>query len=324
MNYYSTNKIRKAFINTTKNPKSKKQINDFYSDVNIFNVLNVENVYLPKGTDEIHISQDDFEKINLLAALKLERGFKTKRVGMANPEIYKEMEAFKVSCIGDVRKAISTKMKEVGGVILDQKISMTKTAIKNKLINTIPDDIESKRIVSIDFEFSNKRDLITEMGMTIKQGDNIISKHYLIDTAYETKSDSSLQRRFRFGQTGVITLDQMADLVKKQLAVADYALFHAHKEDLRLFAVHGIWISDYPQLNILDTQIFYGKQKPLQELLTEFEIDHTKKEMHNSGNDAYYTIKLLEKMNNKSQPEIVEVVETIIQHKNKVKTSVKP
>lgn len=323
MNYYSTNKIRKSLGNTTKNPKSKKQINDFYSDVNIFNILNVENVYLPKGTDEIHISQDDFEKINLLAALKLERGFKTKRVGMANPEIYKEMEAFKVSCIGDVRKAISTKMKEVGGVRLDQKMSMTKTAIKKKLINTIPDDIESKRIVSIDFEFSNKRDLITEMGMTIKQGDNLISKHYLIDTAYESKSDSSLQRRFRFGQTGVITLDQMAEIIKKQLAVADYALFHAHKEDLRLFGVHGIWISDYPQLNILDTQIFYGKQKPLQEMLTEFEIDHTKKEMHNSGNDAYYTVKLLEKLNIKPIPETVIEIITTVEKKIKPKMSIK-
>jgi hypothetical protein len=310
MNYYSTNKIRKSLGNTTKNPKYIKQIYEFYSDSNIFNSLGVEKLYLPKGTDEIHISQDDFEKINLFASLKLERGFKVKRVGMANPEIYKEMEEFKVESIGDVRKAISRKMKEVGGFRLEYKMSLAKTSLKKKLVNEIPVDIEDKRIMSIDFEFSNKKDLITEMGLTIKQGDNIMSTHYLIDTAYETKSDSSLQKRFRFGQTEIITLDQMIDIVKSQLDLADYALFHDHKEDLRLFAIHGIWINDYPQLNILDTQVIYGKQKPLQELLTEYEIDYTKKEMHNSGNDAYYTVKLLEKIlnNSKQNQEIIEEV----------------
>lgn len=323
MNYYSTNKIRKSLGNTTKDPKKKKQIIDFYSDSNIFNILKVEKVYFPKGTDEIHISQDDFEKINLFATLKMERGFKVKRVGMANPEIYKEMEAFTVSNIGDVRKAISTKMNEVGGVRLTQKLSIAKTALKKMLVNTMPEDIEAKRIVSIDFEFSNKKDLITEMGMTVKQGDNIISKHYLIDTAYATKSDSGLQRRFRFGKTEIISLDKMTEIIKGQLELADYALFHSHQEDLRLFGIHGIWISDFKNLQIIDTQRLEGRQKPLQTMLNEYDIAHAKTEMHNSGNDAYYTIKLLEKMNNKTQPEIVEVVSPTIEHKNKSKMSLK-
>lgn len=321
MNYYSTNKIRKSLGNTTKDPKKKKQIIDFYSDSNIFNILKVEKVYFPKGTDEIHISQDDFEKINLFATLKMERGFKVKRVGMANPEIYKEMEEFTVSNIGDVRRAMSTKMKEVGGVRLSEKISITKTALKKMMVNTMPEDIEEKRIVSIDFEFSNKKDLITEMGMTVKQGDNMIPKHYLIDTAYKTKSDSSLQRRFRFGKTEIISLDTMTDIIKGQLELADYALFHSHQEDLRLFGIHGIWISDFKNLQIIDTQRLEGRQKPLQTMLHEYDIDHVKTEMHNSGNDAYYTIKLLEKMNNKKQPEMVDVVIPIIEHKNKPKMS---
>lgn len=254
----------------------------------------------------------------------MERGFKVKRVGMANPEIYKEMEEFAVSNIGDVRKAISTKMNEVGGVRLTQKLSIAKTALKKMLVDTMPEDIEEKRIVSIDFEFSNKKDLITEMGMTVKQGDNMISKHYLIDTAYETKSDSGLQRRFRFGKTEIISLDKMTDIIKGQLELADYALFHSHQEDLRLFGIHGIWISDFKNLQIIDTQRLEGRQKPLQTMLNEYDIAHTKTEMHNSGNDAYYTIKLLEKMNHKTQPEIEKIIEPNIESKNKPKMSFKP
>jgi len=309
MNYYSTNKIRKSLANTTKSPRKKKQIMDFYSDSNIFNILKVQKVYFPKNTDEIHISQDDFEKINLFATLKMERGFSVKRVGMANPEIYKEMEEFTVANIGDVRKAILAKMKAIGGERLAQKLSNVKKALKKMLVNTLPADIERKRIVSIDFEFSNKKDLITEMGMTVKQGENMISKHYLIDTAYESKSDGSLQRRFRFGKTEIISLDKMTDIIKGQLELADYVLFHSHQEDLRLFGIHGIWISDFKNLQIIDTQRLEGCQKTLQSMLTEYEIDHSKKEMHNSGNDAYYTIKLLDKMNQKPQPQSIEVIE---------------
>lgn len=324
MNYYSTNKIRKSLGNTTKNPKYIKQIHDFYSDLNIFNNLSVENLYLPKDTDEIHISQDDFEKINVLAALKMNRGFKTKRVGMANPEIYKEMEHFKVTSLGEVRKAISSKLKEGGAVKLDQKIAIVKAFLKHKLINEMPTDVEEKRIVSIDFEFSNKKDLITEMGMTVKQGDNMISKHYLIDTAYESKSDSGLQRRFRFGKTEIITLDKMKELIKSQLELADYALFHSHQEDLRLFNIHGIWLNEFKQLQVIDTQKLERKQRPLHEMLTDYGIEYTKKELHNSGNDAYYTVKLLEKMNNKSTPEVVEEIIPTVENKLKTKMSLKP
>jgi hypothetical protein len=162
------------------------------------------------------------------------------------------------------------------------------------------------------------------MGMTVKQGDNMISKHYLIDTAYQTKSDSSLQKRFRYGETEIISLDKMTDIVKNQLSIADYALFHSHQEDIKLFNIHGIWLDDYSQLNILDTQTFHGKQKPLHELLTEYGIEYTKKELHNSGNDAYYTVKLLEKLNSKPTPEVAIEVDPPLENKIKPKTSLKP
>lgn len=323
MNYYSTNKIRKSLGNTTKNPKYIKQIHNFYSDANIFNHLSVENVYFPKATDEIHISEDDFEKINVLAALKLNRGFKTKRVGMANPEIYGEMEHYKVNNLVDVNKALSLKVKAGGTIRFDQKVANAKASLKNKLMKELPTDIEEKRIVSIDFEFSNKKDLITEMGMTIKQGDSTISKHYLINTAYESKSDSSLQRRFRYGETEIISLEKMTEIVKSQLSIADYALFHSHQEDIKLFNIHGIWLDDYNQLNILDTQTFHGKQRPLHELLTEYGIEYTKKELHNSGNDAYYTVKLLEKLNNKPTPEVVVELMNAVENKTKPKIGLK-
>lgn len=324
MNYYSTNKIRKAFINTTKNPKFQKQILAFYSDMNIFDKLNVENLYLPKGTDEVHISQDDFEKIILLGSVKLDRGFKIKRVGVANPDIYKEMEHFKVNNLIDVKRAISQKMKDGNSIRVLDRLKKSRLALKDKHLREMPEDIEQKRIVSIDFEFSHKKSLITEMGMTVKQGDNMISKHYLIDTAYQTKSDSSLQKRFRYGETEIISLDKMTEIIKNQLSIADYALFHSHQEDIKLFNIHGIWLDDYSKLNILDTQTFHGKQKPLHELLTEYGIEYTKKELHNSGNDAYYTVKLLEKLNNKPTPEMVVELLTAVESKTKPKMNLKP
>lgn len=312
MNYYSINKIRKAFINTTKNPKFQKQILAFYNDMNIFNNLNVKNLYLPKATDEVYISQDDFEKIILLGSIKLERGFKIKRVGVSNPDIYKEMEHFKVDNLVDVKRSISQKMKDGNSIRVLDRLKKSRQALKDKHLREIPEDIEQKRIVSIDFEFSHKKSLITEMGMTIKQGDNMISKHYLIDTAYQTKSDSSLQKRFRYGETEIISLDKMTEIVKSQLSIADYALFHSHQEDIKLFNIHGIWLDDYNQLNILDTQTFHGKQRPLHELLTEYGIEYTKKELHNSGNDAYYTVKLLEKLNQKqTQKLVVDAISTV-------------
>jgi len=318
MNYFSTNKIRKSLVNTAKDPKDKKNILEFFSDDSIFNKLNVNKLYIPKGTDEIHISQDDFEKLILLAALKINRKFKSKRVGTANPEIYKEMESFNVSNLNEVKNIIASKMENGDAIKLVEQISTAATALKEKLVKEMPEKLNEKRIVSIDFEFSNKKDLITEMGVTVKQGDNIISKHYLIKGAYQIKSDASLQRRFRFGKTEKVSVDQMKDIINKQLELADYALFHAHKEDMRLLGIYGIWINEYPKLNILDTQLLEGRLMPLQRMLDKYEIEHAGKELHNSGNDAYYTMKLLEKLNIKSNPELTVDIDSIVENKRKM------
>ncbi len=296
MNYFNTNKIRRTLSNTTKDSNIKSKINSFFSNQNIFNNLDVKKVYIPKDSDEIHISQDDFEKIILLASLKLKRTFKAKAVGIANQEIFKEMEEFKVSSLSEVNKIISLKIENNGIVKITEKLSMTKEALKNKLLKEIPDEINKKRILSIDFEFSNKNDLITEMGITIKDGEKIVSKHYLIKGAYQIKSDLSLQKRFRFGKTEKISVEKMQEILKEELNKADYCVFHSYKEDIRLLGIYGIWISDYQKVNILDTQILNGKITSLQSMLDKYEINHTKKELHNSGNDAYYTIKLLENM----------------------------
>lgn len=320
MNLYSTRKIRKAFVSLSKEPNVRKKINNYFSDESIFNRLGVKECHIPAASDEIFITEDDLSKISLLGKLKYDKFFSVKKVPKANLDIHSNPEKFEVKSFSELLKILKTKQKMDNIVPLNKRIQIQRSTIKEKLLHEMPNDLAQAKIVSLDFEFFQSKEMITEFGISVKEGDIVNSYHYLLKNAHEIKSDTSLQRKFRFGETKVVTIDEMKVIINDHLTSADYLLFHDYIADYKLLNLYGMPLDKFENLKIIDTQFMHRdinnltsyKGITLSELLTEANIEHKKSVLHNSGNDARYTLELLIKYNDKTPSIDIEISPDIL------------
>lgn len=166
------------------------------------------------------------------------------------------------------------------------------------------------KIVSIDFEFTlnkeNKSCLVTECGISISDKGEISSQHYLIEGNHLQKSKYALERQqtFAFGKTRVVPESMIPEILTIALQNANVVVFHEKREDDEILKNYGIDLVEYNDIQVMDTQWCYKKhfmnqgQKmvglSIEELLEGFKIKA--EDLHNAGNDSYYTLQLLLKM----------------------------
>lgn len=166
-------------------------------------------------------------------------------------------------------------------------------------------DFMNNKVVSIDFEFFiNKDDSYTptELGISISENGKIESYHFLIKEHYEKKRNKTLQGKFDFGQTQIVSESQIGMLLEYAIKDSKYILFHEQREDSQIFQQVNVAIPN--TVDVLDTQLCYKRYfrkkgslpngEKLESLLSMFKIEY--KHLHNAGNDSYYTLVLLQKM----------------------------
>jgi len=337
---YSIVQIKDILCRNILNTAKREEYSAFFNAENLIDNLGVRTFYNHDKQPSILIGQEDIAKVCLLASSRFGRDIKYKEL-LPNikrlvelPINEKGVQRHDVSCFKDAIPIITAHRKNSSyykAIDEKEKIKKEQNLLSYKLYEedrkrkaelfkrrgNMDKDFSSKKIVSIDFEFNPKKkgfEAITEFGISIYKDGNIENYHYLIEENYRSKANRQLQHQFSFGKTEYIFIKDVANKMNSIFENTDYFLFHELNSDNKLLQEIGINLEERKNSDLLDTQIFFqthfrDKDREtngltLKGLLDTFEIDN--QHLHNSGNDAAYTLMLFNKMvdeyNEKNRP----------------------
>lgn len=194
------------------------------------------------------------------------------------------------------------KNKEIREIIHSKKESMRiekerKIHFNNAIIEDFPNDLERKKILSIDFEYD--KETLYEVGISLYHNGLTLNKYYIANLKQGSRDN---QFQYKFGESMVISESNIIHLLKRYLNQSDYLLLHGGYNDILILNKFNIELADYPDLKILDTYQLYPKyfnegkidNSSLVSILQRFEISH--EHLHNAGNDSNYTLKAFLRM----------------------------
>lgn len=327
---YSMVQIKDQICRNILNREKREEYSDFFSAENIINNLGVKTFYNHDEQPSVLISQADVAKVCLLASSKFGRDIKYKEL---LPNIKKLIE-MPIEQAGVQRHDVNTFQDAIPVItahrknstyykLVDEKEKLKKEQHdlmfkqfedeRNRKIElfkkrgNLDIDFEFKKIVSIDFEFNASKkglEAATEFGISIYKNGKIENLHFLIEENYKNKGNRDLQKKFKFGTTQYILKKDVAKKMNEIFKDTDYFLFHELSGDNKILKEIGINLEQRPNCELIDTQIFFQthfrdkeseiKSPTLKGLLEAFNIPS--QNLHNSGNDAAYTLKLFQGM----------------------------
>lgn len=317
---YNTTRIKDCFIRKHFEHEQKKEISKFFTLQHMFNNLGVNSIYTNDKSPALFINQSDLSKLCLLASSKFGLEFKYKDMERTSPSLvpvqldvvdYKKFHVKNFTEVVNVLKVHNvTSSYAVSQNIKKEQERKEKDSLFNRMSN-MDRDFSSSRIASIDFEynpnttFKNHLNTIFEFGVTIYDKGKIEYHHYLVDEIFvNKKTNPDLQFEFDFGVSKIIPLSEVKSVFKDFLKNTDYLLFHEYSADYGILKNNNLGVEEFKSMDLLDTQMFFKKhfkeelneKEPvsLKKLLGYFDIES--KNLHNSGNDAAYTLLLFLKM----------------------------
>lgn len=331
---YKITQIEPVIARNPKFKDCKVEMIKFFNLKHIADNLDIDKVYTNENLAPLYLDKSSISKICLLASAKFGVDFNYKEFyeGKGSlPTIDESLDgtkAYSIKSFSDVEKIIQehkqtsqygieetareeqqAKAKKAKVDALEEKLEegrQIKRAEFDKATNLNRDFVTSK-VVSIDFEFKIKGNdhIVTEFGLAISQKDGSIkNEHYLIEENYMSKFNRNLQDKFEFGKTEIVSVKDIMPIISKHVKEADYVLFHEQREDYDILKKLGWDIEKNQDKPVIDTQLCYKRYfrepgsppdgEKLINLLKAFKVDS--KHLHNSGNDAHYTLKLLQKM----------------------------
>lgn len=162
---------------------------------------------------------------------------------------------------------------------------------------------KNPRVLCLDVEIqTNTAELFqpTEFGLVYYENGVETYQHYLIEEFYKLKVGSSLQQKFQFGQTKIVTFDEFVYMMIEYLEKTDMFLAHSVNSENHYLSRAGVSLPYYVEA-VVDTQYLYKdydkthiKPVSLIDMLGYLKIPS--KHLHNSGNDAAYTWKAFKKI----------------------------
>ena len=337
---YDVKSICAKVVITPEYKPFKKELVDFFSGDNMYNVLGLNEIYTHDRMPGTFIKETDFLQLLMLAKNKFNLDFSIenftegyaaiKKINEEDEKLTKHM----VSSHNDVKNIVkdhgkeSTYAKEVEKSKQNPGIAKAKRQQEHKDFilaahkkkkdfwknidkqTDLNKDFSSLKVVSIDFEFSlNKTDntcLVTECGISTSESGVITPQHYLIKDNHLQKSKYVIgrQQTFAFGETKIVEESLIPEILKLSLENADIVVFHEKREDDEILKNYGINLEDEDNMLVMDTQWCYKKhfmnpEEKMKGIAIEDLLEGLKipaKDLHNAGNDAYYTLQLLLKM----------------------------
>jgi len=309
MKLYRICSIKDIFLKDLPTAKRKEAATFFHLE-NLYSNVHLKHIYMSKNhINSILIDEDGLSKIQLLTKLKF--GVTPDIDDIRNeacPFNVNTIDKFTVNEPGQVTNIIKNHMKQdhIQKIIHLKKEALRESAIKkeilrSKIYNAHDKDFINKKTVSIDFEYINLN--VFELGVSVHENGIIKNYHYLIKENYiHKKTKPDLQFKFKFGQTEIIPETMMSSIIKHHLNNADYLLLHGHSNDYLILRKYGLDLEQEEKIKIKDTILYYkkyfepeqGDALTLQKMLRTFDIKPIN--MHNSGNDAAFTMELFIEM----------------------------
>lgn len=157
------------------------------------------------------------------------------------------------------------------------------------------------KIVCIDVEKFMYNDRITEVGVTVLENGKIQPLHYIIKENYNYRNKKIVKcgggvednkDGFTLSESIHISIEELPEILTKHTSEA-LVIGHAFQNDIDFLKNHFT----FDLTRIMDTQhvakYFYKTHTTigLKTLLSDFEIAY--EGLHNAGNDAYYTLKIM-------------------------------
>lgn len=320
MQLYSTPTIKDYFIKQNHSAPNRKDIAHFFTLQKMFDVLGVQSVYTDDLSSAVFIDNSELSKLALLASCKFGKEFKYKKTEQEDNLFLKFKEYDKNR---HTRHEVSS-FENLVDILKEHNLSSTysiaqnikrakEKKIKQSLFHDMSNmdrDFFNSKIVSVDFEynpntqFKNHIDTVFEFGISIYEKGQIEYYHYLIQENYPNKkTNHDLQYKFNFGESIIVKMNEVKSVFQKHMENANYLLFHEYSADYNIMKHNGMGVEG-KNIELLDTQMFFRKhfQKELNEanplslrrLLTTFNLEGSN--LHNSGNDAAYTLQTFLKM----------------------------
>lgn len=307
MKLYQLNKIKEKW-KSRNTSISRKELEEFFNNKNIYDNLSINSFHADLKTEDLYLlSEEDVERIALLAKLKFNGSFL-----LDGLPFYEKTESIVKYDINShqsyIEKVIEHRRKpEITSIVLERKKEKKESQPSFDInLADIDFDLNNKTIISIDFEYKmkNKRfslDTCFEFGVTVQKNKKIESHHFIIkgDEIFRGKYKQKLEKKFRFGETQFIEKNDIKEKFYEFFNIADCIILHGASAELGIFKAAEIKIPEH--IKILDTQEIKLKEfkdefhgTSLSNIMKGFNM--RPKNLHNSGNDAYYTMKVFLKM----------------------------
>lgn len=184
-------------------------------------------------------------------------------------------------------------------------------------INNLIQENTSKSILSFDMEMYEKdHTKITEIGFSFLKNSIQENRHFIISEHYDLKNGKFIadnKDNFNFGKSEILPLNEVVKIVSKKINETDFIVGNSIMDDLkRIFPAHSLFlfskkvINTEKIINLIDKE----KKQPLsiKKSLEFFNIDYDN--LHNAGNDAYYSLEVVKK-----------TIESLNENKQKLKSS---
>jgi hypothetical protein len=314
MNLYRIYSIKDVFMKQF-SPDLRKVAAPFFHLQSLFSNLHIENLYMSTNhINSILIDEEGLFKIQDFSKSKFGKQTSiddiSKEACVYNKD---EFTKFEITNPHDVTTIIKNHMRQehIQDIIKNKKESLREAAVKKEILrsriyNDHDHDFYHKKTVSIDFEYINLD--VFEFGVSIYEEGKQTSFHYLIEENYvNKKTKPELQFMFNFGETEIIKESAIESILKQHISGADYLLLHGHSNDYLILRKYGLDMEQETHMKIMDTILYYkkhfvptqGDALTLKRMLHIFNLEPLN--MHNSGNDADFTLKLFIDMYNQHE-----------------------
>ena len=164
-------------------------------------------------------------------------------------------------------------------------------------LKELKNKIKNKNLLSIDLEFHEKTKVITEVGVSIFKNGNFSHHHFIVEKYYNLRNGKYIpdnKDNFNYGNSIITDLNSIKEKTKKLLKDIDFIVGQDILND-----VFFINQADFSfDVKTLDTQqyfkyVSFDKQKHSLKTIIKKLLKEEPKNLHNAGNDAYYTLQCL-------------------------------
>lgn len=316
MQIYRLFSIKESFLKNC-NKEESSNLASFFQLKNLFENLEIKNIYVKKNhINSILLDQEAIDKIKLYSKINY-NVIPDEEILISNA-LYlddSKFNSFKVNNPKDVLLVIKNHMeqdhiKKLKRMKREQQriTSFKKELIRSKINLDFDKDFSNKKIVSVDFEFYNLD--VYEIGVATLDNGKLNYNHYVIEENFiNKKTKPEKQFMFDFGESEIIPEIMISSIISSHLNNVDYVLSHGYSNDYLILKKYGLDLESESKLKIMDTVLYYqrhfdknqGDALNLKKMLNLFNIES--KLLHNAGNDAAYTLKLMIEMHNRAKPE---------------------